>query len=62
VAGAETRVADWMTPEPDCVAPTVGVQEAFASLADRGYRHIPVVDAGTLVWRPARLLSTKDRL
>src|SRR5882762_822012 len=44
-----TKVSEWMTEAPDCVAPDVSVQEAFASLAEHGYRHIPVVDAGRLV-------------
>jgi citrate synthase len=43
------KVAEWMTADPDCVHPDVGVQEALASLADRGYRHIPVVEDDRLV-------------
>ena len=38
-----------MTEAPDCVAPDVSVQDAFDSLAEHGYRHIPVVDGGRLV-------------
>jgi citrate synthase len=49
-AGTEaTTVADWMTPDPDSVAPDVEVADAFASLAEHGYRHIPVVDDGRVV-------------
>ncbi|HEV3227154.1 MAG TPA: citrate synthase [Acidimicrobiales bacterium] len=44
-----TKVSEWMTEAPDCVAPDVSVQEAFDSLAEHGYRHIPVVEAGRLV-------------
>src|SRR5262245_44067987 len=44
-----TKVSEWMTEEPDCVAPDVDVQDAFASLAEHGYRHIPVVEDGRLV-------------
>src|SRR5437763_13239083 len=44
-----TKVSEWMTEDPDCVAPDVSVQDAFASLEQHGYRHIPVVDAGRLV-------------
>src|SRR5580765_3596243 len=40
------KVSEWMTAEPDTVASTVPAGEAFASLAEHGYRHIPVVDAG----------------
>ena len=38
-----------MTPNPDCVEPGLSVQEAFATLADHGYRHIPVVEGDDLV-------------
>lgn len=48
-AAEGSKVAEWMTAEPDCIAPGVGVQEAFANLSDHGYRHIPVVDDDQLV-------------
>ena len=44
-----TKVSEWMTEDPDCVGPDVSVQDAFDSLAQHGYRHIPVVDDGRLV-------------
>ena len=44
-----TKVSEWMTDDPDIVAPTLDAGEAFASLASHGYRHIPVVDDGALV-------------
>jgi citrate synthase len=44
-----TKVAEWMTADPDVVEPGLGVQEAFASLSEHGYRHIPVVEGGELV-------------
>jgi citrate synthase len=44
-----TKVAEWMTADPDCVDPSVSVHEAFASLSDHGYRHIPVVEDDRLV-------------
>jgi citrate synthase len=37
-----------MTEDPDVVAPDVEVTDAWTSLAEHGYRHIPVVDAGKL--------------
>ncbi|HEV8064037.1 MAG TPA: CBS domain-containing protein, partial [Acidimicrobiales bacterium] len=43
--GADTAVAtvaEWMTPDPDSVAPDVEVVDAWRSLAAHGYRHIPV--------------------
>ncbi|HET8619244.1 MAG TPA: citrate/2-methylcitrate synthase [Acidimicrobiales bacterium] len=51
-----TKVAEWMTPDPDCVEPGLSVQEAFASLSEHGYRHIPVVEGGELVG----LVSLRD--
>jgi len=42
-------VRDWMTPDPDSVAPDVEATAAFSSLGEHGYRHIPVVDDGKLV-------------
>src|ERR1041385_1777697 len=44
-----TKVSEWMTEDPDCVGPDVSVQLAFDSLAEHGYRHIPVVDNGHLL-------------
>ncbi|MDQ1520425.1 MAG: citrate synthase [Actinomycetota bacterium] len=43
------KVSEWMTSEPDTVPSTVPAREAFASIAERGYRHIPVVDDNRLV-------------
>jgi citrate synthase len=51
-AGVDTAAAtvqEWMTATPDSVAPDVAVTDAFASLSQHGYRHIPVVDGGGLV-------------
>src|SRR5690349_13743451 len=44
-----TKVSEWMTGDPDCVAPDLSVQEAFAALESHGYRHIPVVEERRLV-------------
>ncbi|MCU1465984.1 MAG: citrate synthase/methylcitrate synthase [Actinomycetia bacterium] len=38
------KVSEWMTADPDTIGPDVEARAAFASLAERGYRHIPVVD------------------
>jgi citrate synthase len=43
------KVSEWMTTEPDTVASGVEAREAFARLAEHGYRHIPVVDGARLV-------------
>jgi citrate synthase len=51
-AGADTGTAtvrDWMTENPDSVAPDVDATSAFASLSEHGYRHIPVVDHDEVV-------------
>jgi len=41
---SRATVADWMTADPDSVAPDVEVVDAWRSLAAHGYRHIPVVE------------------
>ena len=48
-AAADTKVSEWMTEAPDCVAADLSVQAAFASLAEQGYRHLPVVDGDRLI-------------
>jgi citrate synthase len=46
---SRAKVSEWMTPEPDTVPSTMLARDAFASIAEHGYRHIPVVDANMLV-------------
>ena len=46
---ATTPAADWMTEHPDTVGPGSDASDVTASLAERGYRHLPVVDDGRLV-------------
>src|SRR6478752_1960313 len=41
------KVSEWMTADPDTISPDVEARAAFANLAERGYRHIPVVDGYT---------------
>ena len=48
-ASAGLKVAELMTSDPDWVAPDVSVQDAFASLTERSYRHLPVVEGDELV-------------
>jgi citrate synthase len=48
-APATDAVGEWMTADPDCVAPDADTTSAFARLADHGYRHIPVVEDDRLV-------------
>jgi citrate synthase len=50
--GADPRtakVAEWMTADPNTVEPSEKAADAFQSLAERGYRHIPVVSDGELL-------------
>jgi len=42
-------VTDWMTADPHTVGSHVEVVEAWRTLSEKGYRHIPVVDGGELV-------------
>ena len=42
------RVDEWMTRDPDSVSPERTAADAFASLAQHGYRHFPVVEDGRL--------------
>ncbi len=46
---AATATKRWMTEDPDTVAPTSEIGEVIARLAERGYRHVPVVDDGRVV-------------
>ena len=43
------KVSEWMTEDPDTVSPDVEVADAWKSLAEHDYRHIPVVKDGDLV-------------
>jgi citrate synthase len=51
-----TKVAEWMTPDPDVVEPVLSVQAALVTLDEHGYRHVPVVEAGEL----AGIVSMRD--
>ena len=46
---ATETVGEWMTADPDTVSPDESVSDAFQSLSDHGYRHIPVVSDGQAV-------------
>ena len=51
-------VADFMTPNPETVAPTDVLASALGKMDAGGYRHLPVVDAG----RPVGVVSVRDVL
>ena len=55
---AAADVATWMTAAPDVVGPGTSVDDALDRLAERGYRHLPVVDDGALVG----MVSMRDLL
>ena len=38
-------VAQWMTPDPECLDTEASIDDAWHQLGERGYRHIPVVAA-----------------
>jgi len=44
-----TLLQEVMTANPDTLAPNARAYEAFVLMQDRGYRHIPVVEAGRVV-------------
>ena len=43
------KVAEWMTSEPGTISSSQEVAQAWQSLSEHGYRHIPVVDDEKLV-------------
>jgi acetoin utilization protein AcuB len=51
-----TTIAHVMTPDPICITSTITIAEAHATMTERGFRHLPVVDDGKLVG----ILSTTD--
>jgi CBS domain-containing protein len=51
-----TTLADVMTPNPITVAPETLAMDALQMMAARGFRHLPVVDAGGVVG----ILSVRD--
>ncbi len=55
---AQATVETWMTPDPDALTPDVDVEDAAEWLLATGYRHLPVVDDGTLIG----VVSIKDIL
>jgi CBS domain-containing protein len=42
-------VSEWMTAEPLTVPPDTTVDEALRTMLDRGFRHLPVVEAERVV-------------
>lgn len=46
---AGTTVADWMTREPETIEPSETTAMAATLMIHGGFRHLPVVDGGTVV-------------
>jgi len=55
---SSASVGDWMTPYPDSFLPDMDVREAADWMLAAGYRHLPVVDNGSLLG----MASIKDIL
>jgi CBS domain-containing protein len=51
-------VSSWMTPDPDTVSANLDIDDAVDWLLATGYRHLPVVEDGTLLG----VASIKDLL
>jgi len=43
-----TKVADWMTPDPQSASPDTTAQQAAQIMLMNGFRHLPVVDGRAL--------------
>ena len=43
------RVADWMTPNPETIAPSETAGQAGVLMIHGGFRHLPVVEGETVV-------------
>lgn len=54
---ATTAIADIMTANPDTLRPDQHPLEALRMMADRGYRHLPVVDGDAQV---IAMISVRD--
>jgi CBS domain-containing protein len=43
---SESRVREWMTPDPICVTPETPLDEAAQIMLDNEFRHLPVLEEG----------------
>jgi CBS domain-containing protein len=43
---SESRVREWMTPDPICVTPETPLEEAAQIMLDNEFRHLPVLEEG----------------
>jgi CBS domain-containing protein len=52
----ETLVSDWMTPDPETMAPDETTRQAAVLMIHGGFRHMPIVDGDEVVG----MLSIRD--
>lgn len=43
------RVSQWMTKDPETADPDLDSEEAAAIMLSKGFRHLPIVEGGTVV-------------
>ena len=53
-----TRLADVMTPKPQCIHPDKPFPDALRIMYEGAFRHVPVVEDG----RPVGMISARDAL
>lgn len=46
---SESRVREWMTPDPICTTPDTSLEEAAQTMLDNEFRHLPVLEEGRVV-------------
>jgi CBS domain-containing protein len=46
---SDARVREWMTADPLTATPDTPAEEAARTMLERGFRHLPVVEAGAVV-------------
>jgi CBS domain-containing protein len=46
---SESRVREWMTPDPICVTPETPLEEAAQIMLDNEFRHLPVLEEGRVL-------------
>ena|SRR5215210_6341675 len=46
---SDARVREWMTSDPVTATEAMSVDEAIRTMLERGFRHLPVVEAGRTV-------------
>ena len=46
---SESRVREWMTPDPICVTPETRLDEAAQIMLDNEFRHLPVLEEGRVI-------------